>query len=102
MRDYHCHKSYNNLSINIYKRRNVRDVGCKGMMNRDCQSEKGGGGGAVKVGSFVRRDPKLAAGAWAMRSGRGTELADASLSNAKPFKILSFLAMRMHMHSMHA
>lgn len=48
MRDYHCHKSYNNLSINIYKRQNVRaarsECGVNGMMNRDCQleGEKGG------------------------------------------------------------
>lgn len=45
MRDYHCHKSYNNLSINIYKRQNVRaaksECGVKGMMNRDCQLGRG-------------------------------------------------------------
>jgi len=42
MRDYHCHKSYNNLSINIYKRQSVRAQIEKGMRMTERAGAEGG------------------------------------------------------------
>lgn len=92
MRDYHCHKSYNNLSINIYKRQNVRaarsECGVNGMMNRDCQlgGEKGMGEGSRQM---------------VMEVGVARHLLTRRFQMENASKIYPF-SLCMHMHSMHA